>query len=74
MPSVAPPKQQAPMEAVVDEQRNGTPVGGPAKLITKQPKSEPAPNYDEEVALRGGGMNLGFTCCNGACSFHKRCC
>lgn len=84
------------MEAIADNQ-NRAPIGGPAKLITKQPvrqltrpllatrlttltplsieqKSEPALDYDNELSLRGGGMNLGFTCCDGACSFHKRCC
>ncbi|GAB1315422.1 hypothetical protein MFIFM68171_05632 [Madurella fahalii] len=68
MPTVEPPKQQAPME-VVDAR--GT---APGKVITQQPKSEPRPQLENDVSMRGGGMTLGCNCCGGMLSFHKRCC
>ncbi|KAK0744505.1 hypothetical protein B0T21DRAFT_281445 [Apiosordaria backusii] len=44
------------------------------KVVFEQPKAEPVPQPDNEVAMRGGGMNVGFTCCGGSCAFHKHCC
>ncbi|KAK3375579.1 hypothetical protein B0T24DRAFT_676511 [Lasiosphaeria ovina] len=70
MPTVQPPSQQAPMEASVDAAR----PGAPAAIITQQPRAEPAPDVEKEVALRGGRLTLGFNCCHGHCSFHKGCC
>ncbi|KAJ9133800.1 hypothetical protein NKR19_g8915 [Coniochaeta hoffmannii] len=61
-----PPKRQEPMEASAP--------ASPDAVVTQQPRSEPAPQMDTEVSLRGGRVNLGCTCCDGSCSFHRGCC
>ncbi|KAK0710239.1 hypothetical protein B0T26DRAFT_755329 [Lasiosphaeria miniovina] len=67
MPTVEAPKQQVPMEAAAE-------ATAPGQIITRQPKSEPLPQLENEASLRGGGMNVGCTCCDGTCSFHRYCC
>ncbi|KAK0670175.1 hypothetical protein QBC41DRAFT_301748 [Cercophora samala] len=68
MPTVQEPTKQERMEAIPQD-------GSVAKkVISEQPKAEPLPQADNEVSMRGGGMNIGFTCCGGSCSFHKHCC
>ncbi|KAK3315863.1 hypothetical protein B0H66DRAFT_559900 [Apodospora peruviana] len=68
MPTVAPPKQQEPMEAVATIGQSTKTATG-QQLVTKQPKSEPMPEYDSNPTLRGGGMHLGCSCCKGRCNF-----
>ncbi|KAK0629253.1 hypothetical protein B0T17DRAFT_615058 [Bombardia bombarda] len=70
-PAIEPPKQQAPMEAIAANSAN---ANAPGQIIAKQPSVEPLPKYENEIGLRGGGFNLGCTCCHGAFSFHKNCC
>ncbi|OIW27873.1 hypothetical protein CONLIGDRAFT_634203 [Coniochaeta ligniaria NRRL 30616] len=60
------PPRQEPMEA-------SAPATSDA-VVTQQPRSEPPPQMDTEISLRGGSMNLGCSCCHGSCSFHKSCC
>ena len=54
-------------------------------MLTKKysKSSEPLPStqarpvgyqQEEPMSLRGGRMSLGFSCCDGHCSFHKGCC
>ncbi|KAK4187752.1 hypothetical protein QBC35DRAFT_452027 [Podospora australis] len=65
MPTVQPPTQQEPMEAIAADKKA-------EQIVSEQPK--PQPQMDTDVSMRGGGMNVGFTCCGGSCSFHKHCC
>ncbi|KAB5583427.1 hypothetical protein GE09DRAFT_1212022 [Coniochaeta sp. 2T2.1] len=67
MPATQEPARQEPMEA-------SAPVAKSDAVVTTQPRSEPPPDMDNEISLRGGRMNLGCTCCDGSCSFHKGCC
>ncbi|KAK3935509.1 hypothetical protein QBC46DRAFT_346579 [Diplogelasinospora grovesii] len=60
------PKQQVPMEASASDAR--------ITVVTQQPRAEPLPKLEQEMTLRGGRMNCGFTCCNGMLSCHKGCC
>ncbi|KAK3347259.1 hypothetical protein B0T25DRAFT_572331 [Lasiosphaeria hispida] len=71
MPTVEAPRQQAPMEAAKPAQ--ATPVG---TVITQQPKSEPLPSMESDMALRGGGFSFGCheRCCGINCSWYKGCC
>ncbi|KAK3898687.1 hypothetical protein C8A05DRAFT_18774 [Staphylotrichum tortipilum] len=69
MPTTETPRQQAPMEAARAESHETQP-----QVVDQQPKSEPRPQPENEFYLRGGGMNLGCTCCDGSCSFHRHCC
>ncbi|KAK3381051.1 hypothetical protein B0H63DRAFT_474811 [Podospora didyma] len=69
MPTVDAPKQHAPMDATSVEE-----AILPGQIISQQPKSEPLPRPENEMSLRGGGLNLGCTCCDGSCSFHRNCC
>ncbi|KAK4237804.1 hypothetical protein C8A03DRAFT_34221 [Achaetomium macrosporum] len=70
MPTVEPPRQQAPMEAAP------TPASGrtSAEVVTQQPKSEPRPQAENDLHLRGGSMSIGCTCCGGTFSCHRVCC
>ncbi|KAK4228614.1 hypothetical protein QBC38DRAFT_474404 [Podospora fimiseda] len=64
------PKQQQPMEAVPTDERAAD------KIVSQQPKPEPMPQAENEMTLRGGGMNIGFNkhCCGFNCAFYKNCC
>ncbi|KAK3332902.1 hypothetical protein B0T19DRAFT_439703 [Cercophora scortea] len=73
MPTAQAPEQQAPMEAVASDEA-ATSRSAHGRIVVTQPSNEPRPQYDSDVSMRGGGMNLGCTCCDGSCSFHKACC
>ncbi|KAK1765432.1 hypothetical protein QBC33DRAFT_544292 [Phialemonium atrogriseum] len=66
MPTAEAPKPQAPMEASAPP--------APGTVVKRQPEAQPRPEPENEMTLRGGGMNLGCTCCDGTCSFHRSCC
>ncbi|KAL2132229.1 hypothetical protein VTI74DRAFT_4085 [Chaetomium olivicolor] len=70
MPTVEPPRQQAPMKAAPARDS----ISEPRTIVTEQPKNEPRPQPENELSLRGGSMSLGCTCCDGSCSFHRHCC
>ncbi|KAI5465014.1 hypothetical protein BGZ63DRAFT_379192 [Mariannaea sp. PMI_226] len=70
MPTVEAPKKHTPMEMKVL-----APVGdGKPRIIDQQPASEPRPDAEPQMSLRGGGLSCGFDCCDGSCRFHKHCC
>ncbi|KAK3693178.1 hypothetical protein B0T22DRAFT_449111 [Podospora appendiculata] len=73
MPAAQTPKQQPPMEAIATDGAAAS-RSTRGRIIATQPNSEPRPQYDTDVSIRGGGINLGCTCCDGSCSFHKACC
>ncbi|KAK4040138.1 hypothetical protein C8A01DRAFT_35825 [Parachaetomium inaequale] len=74
MPTVNEPKLQAPMEAANPAQLQQPGEPGGKAVVATQPRSEPRPTMENEndLALRGGRMNLGFSFCDGRC--HCRVC
>ncbi|KAK3303725.1 uncharacterized protein B0T15DRAFT_496256 [Chaetomium strumarium] len=73
MPTVEPPRQQAPMEAALTSSASA-PGRTSAEIITQQPKSEPRPQPENDLHLRGGSMTIGCNCCGGSLSCHRVCC
>ncbi|KAK3682944.1 hypothetical protein B0T22DRAFT_297570 [Podospora appendiculata] len=80
-PTTEEPIKQTPMGALEDVGAENVSVGdgpggsaGGARVVSSQPRPEPMPKLENEMTLRGGRMNLGFSCCDGHCSFHKGCC
>ena len=71
MPNVEAPRRVEPMEATKEAQSDAPMTGD---IVTKQPKPEPQPQAENQMSLRGGGMHLGCTCCDGMCSFNRGCC
>ncbi|CAM1503180.1 Fc.00g079560.m01.CDS01 [Cosmosporella sp. VM-42] len=69
MPTVEAPKKTSPMEMAPVDSRSQQPV-----IVDKQPSTEPRPDAEPQMSMRGGGMNLGFDCCGGSCRFNKHCC
>ena len=72
MPTVQAPEQQPPMEAANPAQAPNR----PGAVVTKQPKSEPLPSAQPDLALRGGGLSIGCheRCCGMNCSCYNGCC
>ncbi|KAK3332754.1 hypothetical protein B0T19DRAFT_473571 [Cercophora scortea] len=78
-PTAEEPTKQTPMGALEDLNVSagaGASAGaaGGARVVSTQPRPEPMPKLENEMTLRGGRMNIGFSCCHGHCSFHKGCC
>ncbi|KAK0616375.1 hypothetical protein B0T14DRAFT_567981 [Immersiella caudata] len=72
MPTVEPPRQQAPMEAA-----NPAQSASARSVVTQQPKSEPLPKVESnDMSLRGGGFSIGCheRCCGINLSWYKGCC
>ncbi|KAL2018599.1 hypothetical protein VTK56DRAFT_569 [Thermocarpiscus australiensis] len=74
MPTVEEPKQQQPMEAVPSQQQGTGRV--PGNVITQQPRSEPRPQPENDVSMRGGSLFFSDSCrcCGFTCSCNRRIC